>query len=160
MIERIKVAIFDFDGTLAIHKSNVFTGEDSYYKNAYLYPNIFFREIEPCSILPEVKELIEYLKKQGTLIYCLSGIPMSFLVNAKEKFVHDNYGQDIEFLFCKSQEKKVDVVRILQSIIGCNDEEILFVDDLQSVVDIMKQNKYVGVNVKDISVLLKKLKSL
>ena len=55
-LENIKVVIFDFDGTLAIHKDKDFVkhrneSEDkrlSYYSNAYQNPNSFYEKIEPC----------------------------------------------------------------------------------------------------------------
>ena len=56
-LNNIKVAIFDFDDTLAIHKDKDFIkyrseSEESFsnwYYNAYKNPNIFYEEIEPCT---------------------------------------------------------------------------------------------------------------
>ena len=55
-LENIKVVIFDFDDTLAIHKDKDYLrhrreNEDkylSYYLNAYKNPKAFYEDIEPC----------------------------------------------------------------------------------------------------------------
>ncbi len=52
----VKIVIFDFDGTLAIHRDKDFVkhrneSEDkrlNYYSNAYQNPNSFFEEKELC----------------------------------------------------------------------------------------------------------------
>lgn len=57
-LSNIKVAIFDFDETLAIHKDKEYLkhrneNEENlinYYLNAYLNPETFYETIEPCSI--------------------------------------------------------------------------------------------------------------
>ena len=56
-LNNIKVAILDFDETLAIHKDKDFTKHRSeseenfsnWYYNAYKNPNIFYEEIESCT---------------------------------------------------------------------------------------------------------------
>ena len=55
-LNNIKVSIFDFDETLAIHKDSDFTKHRSeteesfinWYYNAYTNPEYFYDEIEPC----------------------------------------------------------------------------------------------------------------
>ena len=55
--ENIKVVIFDFDDTLAIHKDRDFLkhrseNEETYlnfYLNAYLNPETFYENIESCN---------------------------------------------------------------------------------------------------------------
>lgn len=55
-LDNIKVVIFDFDDTLAIHKDNDFSihrreNEEKrlgYYLNAYQNPDTFYEDIEPC----------------------------------------------------------------------------------------------------------------
>lgn len=57
-LNNIKVAIFDFDDTLAIHKDKEYITKRSeseektleYFLNAYLNKETFFEEIETCYI--------------------------------------------------------------------------------------------------------------
>lgn len=80
---------------------------------------------------------------------------MSLHFDAKQSFINRHYGNDIKLLSVSTQEGKVDVVKILQQTFGCKSEEILFVDDIQMVVDLMKEQGYIALlepEVKNITV--------
>lgn len=73
--------------------------------------------------------------------------------NAKQSFITKHYGSDIKLLLAYTQEGKVDVVKILQESFNCKPDEVLFVDDIQMVVDLMREQGYAAVlesNVKGI----------
>lgn len=135
-LENIKVAIFDFDDTLAIHKDKDYLNhrDETYYLNAYLNPNTFYEIIEPCTISKPLHNLINFLRNNGAKIYCVTGMRFSFHLKAKEHFVHKYYGNDIEVISTKSQELKGDAVTIIKRINNCNLTEILFVDDIKENV--------------------------
>ena len=138
-LNNLKVAIFDFDDTLAIHKDKDYiehrneTEENllNYYLNAYLNPNSFYESIEPCNISESILKLINILRKNNVKIYCVSGMKFSFHLKAKEHFVHKYYGNDIEVISTRNQELKVDAVKIISKVNNCNLNEILFVDDIE-----------------------------
>ena len=138
-LKNIKIAIFDFDGTLAIHKDKDFAkhrreSEEKrlgYYLNAYNNPNTFYEEIEPCVKSEILYNIINDLRNKNIKIYCLSGMKFSFHLKAKQSFINKNYGHDIEVLSAASQELKIDGVKIIQRINNCNLDEILFVDDIE-----------------------------
>ena len=54
-LQTIKLALFDFDDTLAKHTDKQYVehrkllGEDGYFKQAYLNPDRFYTDIEPCT---------------------------------------------------------------------------------------------------------------
>ena len=85
-LSNIKVVIFDFDDTLAIHKDRDFLkhrneSEDKrlgYYLNAYENPDTFYEEIEPCDRLENVYNFINELRKNNIKMYALSGMKFSF----------------------------------------------------------------------------------
>ena len=137
-LSNIKVAIFDFDETLAIHEDKDYlkhrneTEENliNYYLNAYLNPEIFYETIEPCLISKKIQELIKKLEKRCK-IYCVSGMKFSFHLKAKEHFVHKYYSNDIEVISTRTQELKCEAVKILKRINNCKLNEILFVDDIE-----------------------------
>lgn len=150
-LNNIKVAIFDFDDTLAIHKDKDYIkhrneNEENllnYYLNAYLNPNSFYESIEPCNMSKSIFKLINILRKNNVKIYCVSGMKFSFHLKAKEYFVHKYYGNDIEVISTRNQELKVDAVKIISKVNNCNLNEILFVDDIEE--NIINFNR-IGIN--------------
>lgn len=150
-LDDIKIAIFDFDDTLAIHKNINYrdiknrTKEDKekYYMDAYLYPKEFYEDIDPCYILPEILDFINILRNRNIKLYCVSGMRNSFNLEAKEYFIKKYYGNDIKLIITKNQDSKIDVSSILAKINKCNLSNILFVDDL---IDNVIKFKSVGIN--------------
>lgn len=138
-LNNIKVAIFDFDDTLAIHEDREYKrkrreSEDKlfgYYMDAYLNPEIFYEKIEICGMSEPIFKLINVLRKNGVKIYCVSGMKFSFHLKAKENFVHKHYGNDIKVISAGTQELKIKAAKIIRKINGCNLNEILFVDDIR-----------------------------
>ena len=141
-LDNIKVAIFDFDDTLAIHKDRDFLkhrseNEDTYlnfYLNAYLNPETFYENIEVCYKSSSLYKIINILKNNGAKLYCLTGMKFSFHLKAKQNFIHKYYDNDIEVISCYPQERKVDAVKIIQKVNNCDLTEILFVDDIENNV--------------------------
>ena len=150
-LNNIKVAIFDFDDTLAIHRDKDYANKRNedynvfldFYKNAYLNSDNFYDEIEVCDMSDSLYKFIDMLRKQGTKLYVLSGMKFSFQLKAKTNFVHKYYGNDIEVIMARSQEMKVDGVKVLQRINNCRLDEILFVDELKENIDRFKN---MGIN--------------
>lgn len=157
-LDNIKVVIFDFDDTLAIHKDKDFCkhrreSEDKYlgyYLNAYKNPNTFYEDIEPCIKSEILYNFINNLRDNNIKMYCLSGMKFSFHLKAKQSFINKYYGSDIEIISCASQELKVDGVKIIQRFNNCNLEEILFIDDRQDVIELLNATGIKAIVVNDI----------
>ena len=158
-LSNIKVVIFDFDDTLAIHKDKEFSKHRSeseenfvnFYLNAYNKPNFFYDEIEPCIKSEILDVFIKELRKRNIKMYCLSGMNFTFHLKAKQSFINKHYGEDIEILSTSSQELKLKGVKIIQKINNCNLDEILFIDDRKDVIELLTQNGVKGIIVDDIS---------
>lgn len=141
-LNKIKVAIFDFDDTLAIHKDGKYLKHRnenkekllSYYLNAYLKPEKFYETVEPCDMSEPIFRLINILRKNNVKLYCVSGMKFSFHLKAKEYFIHKYYGNDIELISTSDQKTKIDASKIISKINKCNLNEILFVDDIEKNV--------------------------
>jgi hypothetical protein len=154
----IKVVIFDFDDTLAIHRDKDFDihrneSEDKrlgYYLNAYQNQDSFYDEIEPCDKSEIVYTFINELRKKNTKIYCLSGMKFSFHFNAKQNFINKYYGNDIELISVGNQKLKLDGIKIIQRINNCELNEILFVEDLEDTIDYLRSNGINVINVNDL----------
>ncbi len=157
-LNNIKVVIFDFDDTLAIHNDKDFSkksreSEDmylNYYLNAYKNPNTFYEDIEPCIKSEVLNDFIITLRKNNIKMYCLSGMKFSFHLKAKQNFVNKHYGNDIEVISAGTQELKVDGVKIIQRFNKCKLDEILFIDDREDVVDLLNKNGIKSILVNNI----------
>ena len=147
-LDEIKLVIFDFDETLAIHKDKDFIKhrEESeenfvnFYYNAYNNPDCFYDEIEPCTKSEILDEFIKKLRKRKIKMYCLSGMVFSFHLKAKQSFINKHYGEDIEVISASSKELKLKGAKILKKINNCNLDEILFIDDRQDIIELLSQN--------------------
>lgn len=136
---KIKVVMFDFDDTLAIHKDKDYIkhrnqNEDhflNYYANAYLNPKFFYETIEPCSILESLQKFIKTCEANDIKMYCVTGARFSFHLKAKQSFVHKYYSHRIEVISAGSQELKCDAVKIIARINNCRLDEMLFIDDIE-----------------------------
>lgn len=157
-LDDIKVVIFDFDDTLAIHKDKDFSihrkeSEEkflNFYFNAYKNPNYFYEEIEPCVKSEVLYNFINILRNRKIKMYCLSGMKFSFHLKAKQSFIDKYYGEDIEVISTSSQELKLTGTKIIQKINNCNLDEVLFIDDRQDVIELLIQNGVKGIVVDNI----------
>lgn len=157
-LDNVKVAIFDFDDTLAIHKDKDFLihrGESEekrlgYYLNAYQNPDTFYEYIEPCMRSEVLYNFINDLRNKNIKMYCLSGMKFSFHLKAKQNFINKHYGDDIEVISASTQELKLDGVKIIKRLNNCNLEEILFIDDRSDVINLLNANGINSILVKDI----------
>ena len=157
-LNNIKLVIFDFDETLALHKDKDFTLHRSeseenflnFYLNAYNKPDTFYDEVELCTRSDVLYDFINILRSRNIKMYCLSGMKFSFHLKAKQAFIDRHYGKGIEVISTSSQELKLKGVKILQKINDCNLDEILFIDDRQDVIELLTQNGIKGINVRDI----------
>ena len=96
-LENIKVVIFDYDGTLAIHRDKDFVkhrneSEDkrlNYYLNAYQNPNSFYEEIELCD---RSENLYNFINKLRDKLSILNNDEVEKLINAlsnQTKVIYD-----------------------------------------------------------------------
>lgn len=157
-LDNIKIVIFDFDDTLAIHKDKDYSKHRkesenkylSYYLNAYKNPKDFYETIEPCIKSEVLYNFISKLRVHGIKMYCLSGMKFSFHLKAKQSFIDKHYGNDIEVISTASQQLKVEGVKIIQKFNDCKLEEILFIDDRSDVINLLNSNGITSILVKDI----------
>ena len=148
-LNNIKVVIFDFDGTLAIHRDKDYLkhrneSEDKrlgYYLNAYENPETFYEIIEPCDKSENVYNFINELRNRSIKMYALSGMKFSFHFKAKQNFINKNYGNDIELVSAGNQQLKLDGIKIIAKTNNC---------DLEDTIDYLKSNGVNAINVNDI----------
>jgi hypothetical protein len=83
-------------------------------------------------------------------MYCLSGMKFSFHLKAKQFFVDKYYGDDIQVISAVSQKLKANGVKIIQKLNDCNLGEILFIDDQEDVIELLKDSGINTILVSDI----------
>ena len=155
---KIKVAIFDFDDTLAIHRDKDYLkhrneSEDrrlSYYLNGYENPENFYEDMEPCVKSESLYNFVNQLRSNNIKMYCLSGMKFSFLFKAKQSFINKYYGNDIELVSAGSQQLKLDGIKILAKANNCSLDEMLFIEDLEDTINYLNINGIHTINVNDI----------
>ena len=142
-LDNIKVVIFDFDDTLAIHRDKNFRihrkeSEEkrlNYYCNAYLNPNSFYTDFEICDKSEVLFNLIQEVRKKNIKMYCLSAMKYSFHIKAKQNFINKKYGPGIELISVGTQELKLDGIKIISKINDCSIDKIVFIDDIEDTVN-------------------------
>ena len=151
-LTRAKLAVFDFDDTLAIHKNKDWTEDrgNDYYIQAHLNPDGFYETIEPCAPCKNLQRIVQFCRANDIPTYCLSGMRFSLHFKAKEAFINNHYGSDVKLLSCGTQALKADMLQMLEKIHNCNAGEILFVDDLSENIAQLSSLGYWAVNINDV----------
>lgn len=161
-LDNIKVVIFDYDGTLAVHRDKDFVKNRNenvdkrlnYYANAYQNPSNFYIDIEPCDRSEALYKLIQELRNKNIKMYCLSGMKFSFHFKAKQDFINTQYGADIELISAGTQELKLDGIKIISKLNKCNLDEVLYIEDLEDTVNFLKSNGINVINVNEMRCIL------
>ena len=157
-LDNIKIVIFDFDDTLAIHKDKDYLKHRNeseekrldYYLNAYQNPEIFYKKIEPCVKSKILSNLINELRSKNIKMYCLSGMKFSFHFKAKQNFIKKHYGDDIELVSAGTQHLKLDGIKIIQRMNNCSLDETIFIDDYKDTINYLNDNGIKTIDVNDI----------
>lgn len=161
LLENIKVAIFDFDDTLAVHQDKDYRihrkeNGNKYFIDAYKNPKDFYEKIELCIAPESMKTLVKNCRANNIPIYCVSGMRFSLHLDAKKEFVHNHYGNDIKVIMASSQERKIEVTSVLSDIHKCSNKDILFVDDLEENILRMKKLGICALTPNDVENLIAK----
>ena len=136
-------------------KKHFEAGEESknnYYYNAYIDPDGFYENTEPCEKSEALYRLVLLLRQKGIKMYCLSGMKFSFHLKAKQAFIDKHYGKGIEVITSASQELKLQGIKVLQKVNNCKLSEVMFIDDRRSVIDILLKNGVKGILVSDLEI--------
>lgn len=158
--ENLKIAFFDFDNTLALYIDDECEervkeyGEDKYYANAFEFPDVFYENIEQCIASVEMVELVNYLRKKGVKLYCLTGMKTSLNAQAKKSFIKNHYGDDFDFYSAGTQSLKRMVVCIIREVNKYEPEEVLFVDDLAENIEMMRNDGVFAILANDVKNLI------
>ena len=159
-LTKIRLAVFDFDFTLAEHRNKGYAAywkeldnSRTFFREAYLHPETFYEETEVCTAPEAMRALVAYLRARGAKLICLSAMGQSLHARAKQCFIEKHYGPGFELLISGTHEKKVTALQVLQDALGLQPEELLFVDDLHDNVERANQCGFMGVCAEEVGAL-------
>lgn len=140
-LNNIKLAVFDFDDTLAVHSDREYAQNrtDSYYEQAYTNPEIFYNKIQICTAPISMSNLVGYCRIHNIKMMVLSKMRFSLHLEAKKRFVEEHYGKDIEFHLASTNAQKIETMKIFSKVYGADYNEILYVDDLLENVSMARE---------------------
>lgn len=160
-LKGIKLAVFDFDDTLAMHKLKLPDVSDPkamstlmFYRQAQEYADRFYDDIMP-SIAPEgMQRLTGYFREAGIPMYCISGMRLTLNMDAKVAFLRKHYGDDIKFIGTGTQERKIDTLQLLHRSLGApynEPQRVLFVDDNKYIVALAESYGFMAITPKELT---------
>lgn len=135
-----RLAVFDFDDTLAIHPSYLYdddkfghtsclTGDPNYYSHSYAPP--------------VMQNLIANLRNECVYLMCLTHESTSLVQPLKQSFLDKWYGPGIELVFTSKPEYKPRDICIKCNMLGIEPCDVLFIDD--KIGTVVAARKY-GIN--------------
>lgn len=153
----VKLVIFDFDGTLAIHQNHDYierrerNGLQEYFAEAFKHPDTFYETFDPCVSNPQLVKMVELCRTANIPMCCVSGMKSSLHKRAKEAFIHKHYGKDIPLIVAADGKNKPFVAGVLSRVFELKHGEVLELDDEESVIKAMREDDFLAVTPKSIA---------
>lgn len=133
--EKLKVVIFDFDDTLAIHSDHAFPEREQFQENVMKVLQDDYTVFNDCSPNDFMKEFMELCSTKDLHLGLVSHCESSKIAKMKCEWVLRNYGHALENYCVSSREMKLVTLRSLAEMLHCKADEILIVDDLYTTLD-------------------------
>lgn len=133
MLENIKLILFDFDDTLCIHHKRGYTEKDEFELDLRIY-----KGKEPWvnhSTNKHMKLFLEECEHKNIKLGLLSVVSNFKHAQAKEKWILENYNIKLENFCVGTDEEKIRQLEIIAKAYELKKEEILIVDDKQSILN-------------------------
>ncbi len=133
-----KLAFFDFDRTLVAHsysKEFMAARQEGYMMECYWALTALDEEHKNDRPLPCMQWFARKLYEEGYGLYCLTHEIFNLHDGIKQKQLKQFYGNaPMTYLTVDKPEHKVDMMKAVAMIEGCELSDIIFVDDLQKTV--------------------------
>lgn len=124
-LENIKVLLFDFDDTLAIHTDYKTETEGDYYNrllrlNAGVFNN--------CETSKSMRKIMSYCKKKGIMMGLISATtPIS--ADLKITWIQQKYGHTLKNFCVDVPENKIHMMEAISETLRYEHDEIAIIDD-------------------------------
>lgn len=155
-LDKIKLAVFDYDDTLCIHQRYL---NDSRYRGEANSLLILRGEDEWKDCLPP-----EFMKKFISICYnkdidmgLISCTDTYIRAEAKLKWVYDNYGVRMKNYCVGRQDLKIPMLQDLKDAFKLRKEEILFIDDMYLHIDTAHEKGFISCSPAEIACYIERL---
>lgn len=128
-LEEVKVALFDFDDTLCIHKNHASSTEKQHRLH---HASIVRKELSmysECTTSKHLKAFMLECKEKGVKLGLISATPSFAFSQVKHDWVLQKYGIDLENYCVGTFEAKLDVMIAISDAYKIPRSSILLVDD-------------------------------
>ena len=129
-LENVRLALFDFDDTLCIHKSHAHNDSKKnsikYYSNAVKLGAGIWKNSSPSK---HMGVLLNHCKERNIRLGLISATGQSVCSKAKLEWVSNMYGLELENFCVDTAQSKVLMLTALAEVYNLNADEILLVDD-------------------------------
>lgn len=127
-LDKVKVALWDFDDTLCIHYHHGSSKEEThkYNLNVFKYGT---KAWDGCKPSKTMKGFIDVLKEKGIKQGLISATTSAKHMNSKVEWVLENYGIELENYCVSSFEEKLEMMITIADALSIKREEILIIDD-------------------------------
>lgn len=133
--EKLKIALFDFDDTLAVHSIHVTESVEDRLQYNTLVLQKDLNAWSGCMPNDHLKSFILKCQKNGIRIGLISVTTSYPHMVMKQRWVEQNYGMVLENYCVCSAAEKVHMLEAISKAFRFNLNEILIVDDLWSTLE-------------------------
>lgn len=128
----VKLVLFDFDDTLAIHTKH-YDEDDSVYFEDMLRGNSEWWT-KRCEISEKMKNLLQICYISNIRVGLISAVSLPIIADMKIKWVEDHYGYKLENFCSSTAGEKLAIIETAMKAYNLKPNEICFIDDLYSTV--------------------------
>lgn len=126
ILDSLKIVVLDFDDTLCIHTNHAITPDDTYNFDV-IAGNAVFQDGE---INEQIHKFMQLIHRKHITIGLMSATKSFKHMQAKHKWVKDNYGMDIENWCVGTKDSKVEMLKTIADVYEIDRHKLLLVDDL------------------------------
>lgn len=141
-IENTKIVLLDFDDTLCIHENHQGDEDDSIYNKNIL--KIGIDTWSNCSPNIHLKRFMEECIKRNIKLGLISATMSYPHMKAKNDWVLDNYGIELENYCVGTYEGKVKIMIAISDAFNIPREQILIIDDLYENLERAAKNGFMA----------------
>lgn len=140
-INKIKIVLFDFDDTLCIHPMHGSINTEPNVSSVLKYGADTWSH---CSANIHMADFMSLLEDLNIRMGLISACNYYFTMHAKQVWVKNTYGYDLENFCTNSADNKIKVLDAISEIYGYSKDEIMIVDDYWLVSDTCADGGYVS----------------
>lgn len=139
-IEKVRIAVFDFDDTLCIHtKHSKYETIPNYIQRCisgeFPWDHVYNDGSKACIPSTVMRKFINMLKLNNVKLFMCSATSMSLIGGLKTEWSSREYNCEFKDVSVNSWEQKVSILRHLAEINHYDSDRILIVDDYFNVLD-------------------------